>query len=79
MRILDQNADKSLNDILIYLTYDEALELKSSLDDLLERPSNNHSHISNKDFSKELTVCIYDENNLTGFNERSTTLIKNDE
>ena len=79
MRILDQNADKSLNDILIYLTYDEALELKSSLDDLLERPSNNHSHISSKDYSKELTVCIYDENNLTGFNERSTTLIKNDE
>ena len=43
----------------------EASELRDSLDELLKKPLNNHAHITNENFQKEITVCIYDINNLT--------------
>ena len=77
MRILDESS-KSLENIILYLTYSEASELKDGLDDLLKKPLNNHIHVSNENFQKEITVCIYDKDNLKGFNERSIDLIIND-
>ncbi len=79
MRILDKDSDKSLNNVLLYLSYSQALEFRDSLNDLLKRPLNNHSHVSSDDYKKEITVCIYDTDNLCGFNERSKKLIKRDE
>lgn len=79
MRLLDEISDKSLKKVVLYLTCSEALELKDSLDDLLKKPLNNHAHISCEDFTKEITVCIYDIDNLKGFNERSMELIINDQ
>lgn len=79
MRILDESSDKSLEKVILYLTLEEALELKDSLDELLKKPLNNHTHVSDENFQKEITVCIYDTNNLSGFSERSKNLIKNDQ
>lgn len=79
MRLLNKISDKSLEKILIYLTHSEALELRDSLNDLLDKPLNNHAHISNDDFHKEITICIYDIDNLIGFNQRSIKLIVNDQ
>ena len=79
MHILDQKSDKDLKNVTLYLTHSEALELRDSLNDLLEKPLNNHAHISNDNFQKEITVCIYDKNSLSGFNERSKNLIINDQ
>lgn len=75
MHILDQTSDKSLKNVTLYLTHSEALELRDSLNDLLQNRLNNHAHISNESFKKEITVCIYDKDNLKGFNERSINLI----
>lgn len=60
MRIFDENSDKSLENVTLYLTLSEAKELRDSLIDLIDKPLNNHSHIPSDDFQKELTVCIYD-------------------
>lgn len=79
MRILDEASDKSINNILLCLTFSEALELRDSLNALIEKPLNNHAHIPNDDFSKEITVCVYDINNLKDFNKRSIDLILYDE
>lgn len=79
MRILDEISDKSLKNVILYLTLAEATELKNDLDELLKKPLNNHVHISNENFQKEITVCIYDMENLKGFNERSLNLIINDQ
>jgi len=79
MRILDETSDKSLKNLILYLTFNEASELRDSLDELLKKPLNNHAHISNENFQKEITVCIYDIDNLKGFNERSRKLIVNDQ
>lgn len=78
MYILDEKTDKSIKKIILYLTYSEASELKDSLENLLRKPLNNHEHISNEDFKKEITICIYDVNNLNGLNDRSINLIKKD-
>jgi len=79
MRILDEISDKSLKNVILYLTFAEASELRDSLDELLKNPLNNHTHISNEDSQKEITVCIYDLDNLKGFNERSMNLIIDDQ
>lgn len=79
MRILDQISDKSLDNIALYLTFSQASELRDSLNELLKNPLNNHAHIPNEDFQKEITVCVYDQNKLEDFNERSINLIVNDQ
>lgn len=79
MRILDEISDKSLKNIILYLTLAEASELKDSLDVLLNKPLDNHAHIPDENFQKEITVCIYDIENLKGFDERSMNLIINDQ
>lgn len=75
MRILDTVSDNPLENVVLYLTFPEALELRDSLDELLKKPLNNHAHVADENFQKEITVCIYDENKLNGLNERSINLI----
>lgn len=75
MRILDEITDKPLKNVLLYLTFTEALELRDSLNELLNKPLNNHSHIPSETFDKEITVCIYEMSNLNDFDERSKDLI----
>jgi len=79
MRILDQDSDKPLNEVILYLTHAEAVELRDSLNSLLDKLSNDHAHISDENYQRELTVCIYDIKNLFGFNERSKKLILHDQ
>jgi hypothetical protein len=79
MRLLNADADKSLKRVTVYLTQSEAEELRDSLLALLDEPCGNHSHVPSEDFQKELTVCIYREDDLTSFNARSQRLIQTDE
>ena len=79
MYILDETSDKSLSKIIVYLTMSEILELKDSIDSLLVKPQNNHMHVPSEDYKKEITICIYDKDRLTGFNERSMKLLTSDE
>lgn len=79
MRILDDDSDKKLDTISIFLTKDEALQFQSYLDQLLKNPKLQHSHLSSTDYQKEITICLYDEQTLEGFSERSKRLILKDE
>ncbi len=78
MRILDQNNDKALNNITIYLQLEEAIELRDSLNYAVSRPLNYHSHVPSVDYSKEITICIYDSSNIENFDERSKKIIVDD-
>lgn len=75
MRIYSPDQDRSLDEIVLYLTKKEAEEMKNSLESIIDRPSNNHAHIDDYDFQKELTICIYDIDNLKDFNTRSKEII----
>ena len=80
MRILDEDRDKALKNILLLLTKQEAVQLISDLEDLVnDDTKGNHSHINNEDYSKEITRALYEENNIDDFfSERCKKLIKYD-
>jgi hypothetical protein len=79
MRLLNEDANKPLDRLTIYLTQSEAEELRDSVVLLLKEPCGNHSHVPSSDFQKEITVCIYSPESISTFNERSQRLLLNDE
>ena len=79
MRILDDDSDKKLDTISIFLTKEEAIQLCGYLNQLIDKPKLQHAHLSSEDYKKEITVCIYDEKALEGFHPRSVKLIEKDE
>ena len=79
MRILDETNDNSLKKVLLYLTQDEAEQMRDYMEHIINKPKDNHCHISSADYKKEVTICIYDVNDLGDFNERSHKLILDDE
>jgi len=83
MRIYDVNSDKRINDLILYLTPDEAQEMKESLELLIgDSDEIHHVHISDIEgnfVEREITVCIYREDNLSSFDQRSQKLILDDE
>jgi hypothetical protein len=82
MRIYNEDTDKKINKVILYLTPNEAQELKDSLESIINKnKQNHHEHIPDRedDFKREITVCIYRKNNISSFDERSRKLILNDE
>ena len=81
MRIYNADLDQKVNKVILYLTPEEALEMKDSLEMILNNnEKHHHEHIPDRaDFKKEITVCIYIENDLSNFDDRSKKLILNDE
>jgi hypothetical protein len=77
MHILDEKNNKKLDTIIIYLNIDEANELYTSLKNLINNPDD-HAHISNDNYTKEVTVCIYNKDDLSKFDERSQKIIRQD-
>ena len=79
MRMIDDDSSKKLDNITLFLTMAEAKQLRGALNAVIEEPTDaNHRHVSSADYQKEITVCIYDPENLAGFNERSKKLILED-
>jgi hypothetical protein len=78
MRILNLDTNEKINQATIYLTNYEAKELKDSLENLLENNSH-HEHISDNSFQTEITVCIYEKDNIGKFDARSRKLILDNE
>lgn len=77
MRILDSNSDQSLENVTLYLTKTEAQQLRSYIDELLlSRISADHAHLNDGDCQRELTVTIYSEGDLSGYDSRSVKLIR---
>ena len=79
MRILNNDTDKKADNITLCLTKAEAAELRDTLESILENPKENHGHIPDYVDNKELTVCVYDMNDLdSSLHDRIKKLIKED-
>ena len=79
MRILDNNNDIAINNVILYLKVEEAKELFESIGMLLEANDySNHAHIDDATFEHEVTVVLYDEQNLGTLSERSKRIIHED-
>jgi hypothetical protein len=81
MRIYNVDTDKKVNSVILYLTPDEAKEMKDSLELIINNETHHHEHIPDREdnFKREITVCIYRDANLSNFDERSRKFILNDE
>ncbi|MBM3201871.1 MAG: hypothetical protein FJZ56_05630 [Chlamydiae bacterium] len=80
MRIYDLNADKKIDKVILYLTPDEAQQLKYALEQIIgDNKKHHHQHILDDDYKREITVCVYKDDNLATFDERSQRLIQQDE
>jgi hypothetical protein len=64
LRILDDESDRKLDNVSIFLTKEEAVQLRSYLIQLLDNPKLQQCHLSSTDYQKEITICLYDEKNL---------------
>jgi len=60
------------------LTASKASELRDSLEALLTNIGVHHSHVSNSDYTKALTVSIYDRQPIDSYDERAKRLILQD-
>lgn len=75
MHILDNDTDKSIDQVTLYLTPSEAGELRDKLAAILKSHQNDHAHINDTAFTKEITICTYDLEHLDHFDERSRRLL----
>jgi len=81
MKIFNEDTNKSLSNITILLTKNEILQLISNLENLSsDIINNNHFHLNSDDYSKEITISLYDQNGvLDYFEEKYRKLILSDE
>ena len=80
MRILNEDSNKSMKNALLLLTVQEASELRDDLERLIsQKIFNDHSHINDSDYEHELTIALYNPDNIDEFNERTKKLISHDE
>ena len=80
MRMLDNETDQGLKDVLILLTRREAEWLRSAVTELLADAKQEHHHIMDmEDYSRELTVALYDEADagINTYTARVADLIRN--
>ncbi|MBX7067639.1 MAG: hypothetical protein K1X28_10455 [Parachlamydiales bacterium] len=72
--------DKKTENISLFFTHDEALQLKAYLDQFLAKPIDRglHFHLNSEDYQKQITVCIYDPNKINQLHPRARKLILED-
>jgi hypothetical protein len=81
MKIFDEEHDRTLELVTLYLERAEVQQLVSYLEQLLEDPSIHHIHLGSPDFQRDLTVAVFDPNDahhLETFDERSKKVIRED-
>ena len=63
MKLIDGITKEEYSNIVIFLKKEELSELIDSLMQLRDEPvGQNHYHIPNADYSKEITITSYDDN-----------------
>lgn len=59
MQIVDMNSKKQWDKVVLHLSKSEAAELRDAIEEILmESKPGRHEHVSNHDFTKEITVVI---------------------
>jgi predicted DNA-binding protein with PD1-like motif len=81
MLIYDDFNEESMENITLLLRLDEAKELKEALEELIKREylkeNSSHVHVNNGDYSKEITVSIYNDKTVNEYNEKIKNIIIN--
>ena len=75
MRILNYADDAPLDNICIYLTIAEAKAMVGYLEQLVAEPGEQHFHLSDDEYQREITLTVYQTSGLEQYDERSRRLI----
>jgi len=80
MIIFNETTKESLTNVTILLNKSEADQMQGYLEELLSNATQNaHYHLNNDDYSKEVTLTLYDKkSNLDGFSDVLKTLINSE-
>ncbi|HUT57731.1 MAG TPA: hypothetical protein VNA25_07750 [Phycisphaerae bacterium] len=76
MRIYDPHSKRTLSNVTLFLTSEEAAELGSSATDLSEHPEKHHQHVNDVEYRKEITIAVYTDENINSFDEESRRVIQ---
>lgn len=81
MRIFNEDNQKAINNVSLFLTIEEAKEMFDSLEQLINNFKNDadHTHINDSEYKREIMVCLYSESNLQSFNKEIQKLINENE
>ena len=75
MRIYDPKSKRVLTEMTLFLTPQEAKKLGQSALDLARNPRQNHHHVSDENFEREITVTVHTPENLAEFDPEARKLI----
>jgi hypothetical protein len=81
MRLLDEESDRTVKKLALYLTPKEAEEVRKALDSLLsdaERGKMEHVHLNDREYEHHLTLVIYWTERADEFQPRWRRLIVED-
>jgi hypothetical protein len=78
VKIYDNQNDRVLKQVTIYLTPDEAHQLADFSKQLAIRPEDQHAHITNLDCSVEVTVAVYTRENMGQFDVKSRSILQDE-
>ena len=79
MRILDVDNNIAINNTTLYLRIEEAKELYDSIGALLKANDfSEHIHINDASYEHEITIVLYDEQQMGSLSERSQKIILKD-
>ncbi|MFC2093369.1 hypothetical protein ACFLSV_05660 [Bacteroidota bacterium] len=82
MRILQRDTNQVFDNIEIFLTLEEADNLRAHVEGLIDQPEYGHIHVLGDEINgvvmKELTVAVYTKDNLNEFDDKSKKLILED-
>lgn len=76
MRIYDFDNDRTIDNVVLYLTPAETRELYNGLARVIETPRRVHVHISSNDYQRELTLCVYRKEDIETFDEKSRQILE---
>lgn len=80
MRILDQDRDIAVDNVMLLLKMTEARELRSALDHIINANDlGMHNHVSEDTYQREITVALYSEQDLSLLHQRCRNFILNNE
>lgn len=79
MRILNLNDSEPLSNITVYLTPAEATQMIGYLEQMLAEPEQHHFHLNDEEYQREITLAVYQPDDLKRCDERSKRLIQTGE
>jgi hypothetical protein len=81
MLIIDDEKEKSIDNIILMLKLEEAIQLTGAIDDLIENEKIGgktfHRHINNEEYTKEITISIYSNKSINEFSPLIKDMILN--